>query len=205
MSAMEPRIYLASRSPRRRELLAQIGVHFEPLLFRGDGRQDREALEDVLPNEIPEAYVVRVALAKAGHGVRLCQARRLPRRLVLSADTTLDVDGEIVGKPRDEADAVAILRRLAGRTHRVLTAVAVADETRQSHALSISDVRFRPLGDEEIHRYARGGEPLDKAGAYGIQGRAAMFIEEIRGSHSGIVGLPLCETALLLRRFNYPI
>ena len=205
MSAMDPRIYLASGSPRRRELLTQIGVHFEPLLFRGDARQDREVLEDVFLNEMPEAYVVRVALAKAGHGVRLCQARGLPRRLVLSADTTLDVDDEVVGKPRDEADAVAILKRLAGRTHRVLTAVAVADETRQAHVLSISDVRFRALGDEEIHRYARSGEPLDKAGAYGIQGRAAMFIEEIRGSHSGIVGLPLCETALLLRRFDYPI
>ncbi len=205
MSAMEPRIYLASRSPRRRELLAQIGVHFEPLLFRGNSRQDREVLEDVLPNEIPTDYVVRVALAKAAHGVRLCQARSLPRRLVLSADTTLDVAGEIIGKPRDEADAVAILQRLAGRTHRVLTAVAVAAESRQAHVLSISDVRFRALDHDEIVRYVRSGEPLDKAGAYGIQGRAAMFVEEIRGSHSGIVGLPLCETALLLRSFNYPI
>jgi septum formation protein len=203
--SMPPHLYLASRSPRRRELLAQIGVHFEPLLFRGSPRDDREVLEDVLPNELPVAYVCRVAQAKAGHGAQLCKMRRLPRQLVLSADTTLDVDGEIVGKPVDEADAVAILNRLAGRTHRVLTAVAVADEDRVEHVLSISEVRFRELDDEEIQHYVRTGEPMDKAGAYGIQGRAAMFVEEIRGSHSGIVGLPLCETALLLRRFNYPI
>lgn len=205
MSTMEPRIYLASRSPRRRELLTQIGVHFEPLLFRSDPRHDAATLEDQLPRETPEDYVRRVALAKAAHGVELCKLRKLPPRLVLSADTTLDVDGEIVGKPRGEADAAAILRRLADRTHRVLTAVAVADATRREQALSISEVRFRALSDDEIHRYARSGEPLDKAGAYGIQGRAAMFVAEIRGSHSGIVGLPLCETALLLRGFNYPI
>jgi septum formation protein len=205
MTALEPRLYLASRSPRRRELLAQIGVHFEPLLFRGGSRQDREVIEDTLPNELPGDYVRRLALAKASHGVQLCRVRNLPQRPVLSADTTLDVDGEIIGKPRDEADAVAILTRLSGRTHRVLTAVAVADEIRREHTLSISEVRFRALDEDEIHRYALTGEPMDKAGAYGIQGRAAMFVEEIRGSHSGIVGLPLCETVLLLRRFNYPI
>ncbi|HZV53426.1 MAG TPA: Maf family protein [Rhodocyclaceae bacterium] len=199
------RIYLASCSPRRRELLAQIGVHFEPLLFRAGGREDCEILEDPLPDEAPEDYVCRVAIAKASHGVQLYKTRGLPHRPVLSADTTLDVDGEIIGKPRNEADAVAILRRLSGRTHRVLTAVAMCHEHRTEHVLSISEVRFRVLDDDEILRYVRSGEPMDKAGAYGIQGRAAMFVEEIRGSHSGIVGLPLCETALLLRHFNYSI
>lgn len=205
MSMLPARIFLASRSPRRRELLTQIGVHFDLLLFRGDARQDPEVCEDVLPNEAADAYVCRLAMAKAAHGVRLCGWRNLPARPVLSADTTLDVDGEVIGKPRNEEDALAILRRLSGRTHRVLTAVAIAGEQRIEHALSISEVRFRVLDDDEIHRYVRSGEPMDKAGAYGIQGRAAMFVEEILGSHSGIVGLPLCETALLLRRFAYPI
>jgi len=205
MSMLPTRIFLASRSPRRRELLTQIGVHFDLLLFRGDARQDPEVCEDVLPNEAADAYVCRLAMAKAAHGVRLCGWRNLPARSVLSADTTLDVDGEVIGKPRNEEDALAILRRLSGRTHRVLTAVAIAGEQRIEHALSISEVRFRVLDDDEIHRYVRSGEPMDKAGAYGVQGRAAMFVEEILGSHSGIVGLPLCETALLLRRFAYPI
>jgi len=205
MPTQEPRIYLASRSPRRRELLTQIGVHFEPLLFRGSPRLDSEVLEDALADEAPEDYVRRVALAKADHGAQLWKKRSVSRRLVLSADTTIDVDGEIIGKPRDEADALEILRRLSGRAHRVLTAVALSDDAKTESLLSISEVRFRALADDEIRRYILSGEPMDKAGAYGIQGRAAMFVEEIRGSHSGIVGLPLCETVLLLRRFNYPI
>ncbi len=206
MSPIPPApIYLASRSPRRRELLTQIGVHYELLLFRGGGRQDAETLEDALPGERPEDYVVRVARAKAGHAVRLSRLRGLAPRPVLSADTTLDVDGVIVGKPADEAEAAAILEHLSGREHRVLTAVAVARGETVEHALSISTVRFRVLGEDEIRRYVRSGEPLDKAGAYGIQGRAAIFVEAIAGSHSGIVGLPLCETALLLRQFGYPV
>lgn len=205
MPSKEPTIYLASRSPRRRDLLAQIGVHFEPLLFRGPSRLDQEVLEDALPGEAPEDYVRRVALAKADHGSQLWQKRCLARRLVLSADTTIDVDGEIIGKPADDAEAGAILRRLSGRIHRVLTAVAISDEARTECVVSTSEVRFRDLGDDELRRYILSGEPMDKAGAYGIQGRAAMFVAEIRGSHSGIVGLPLCETVLLLRRFNYPI
>jgi septum formation protein len=124
---------------------------------------------------------------------------------VLAADTTLDLDGEVIGKPRDGDDAMAILDRLSGRSHRVLTAIAMAKDGRIEHRLSISDVRFRPVSAGEIRRYVQSGEPMDKAGAYGIQGRAATFIEEIRGSHSGIVGLPLCETALLLRDFGYPL
>lgn len=202
---IDPRIYLASRSPRRRELLAQVGVRFDLLLFRVPPREDAEVNEDWQPGEIPEAYVQRVARAKAEFGADLIARRAIVARPVLAADTTLDLDGEIIGKPRDEADAIAILTRLSGRSHRVLTAIAIAQGERIEHRLSVSTVRFRPVGADEIKRYVQSGEPMDKAGAYGIQGRAALFIEEIHGSHSGIVGLPLCETALLLRDFGYPM
>jgi septum formation protein len=202
---IDPRIYLASRSPRRRELLAQVGVRFDLLLFRVPPREDAEVNEDWQPGETPEGYVQRVACAKAEFGADLIARRAIVARPVLAADTTLDLDGEIIGKPRDEADAIAILARLSGRSHRVLTAIAMAQGERIEHRLSVSTVRFRPLGADEIKRYVQSGEPMDKAGAYGIQGRAALFIEEIHGSHSGIVGLPLCETALLLREFGYPL
>ncbi|NWG30359.1 MAG: septum formation inhibitor Maf [Rhodocyclaceae bacterium] len=205
MSTLETRIHLASQSPRRRELLTQVGVRFDLLLFRGGSRSDPETCEDALPGEAPEVYALRVAMAKARHGQKIQALRHLPQRIVLAADTTLDLDGEIIGKPRDDADALEILRRLSGRTHRVLTAVAVAHQARIESRLSISEVRFRALDEAEVRRYVASGEPRDKAGAYGIQGRAAIFVAEIRGSHSGIVGLPLCETALLLREFGYPI
>ncbi len=202
---MDSRIYLASRSPRRRELLAQIGIRFDLLLFRSGVREDAEVSEAWLPGETPEAYVARVARTKAVFGAGLLASRKVVARPVLAADTTLDLDGEIIGKPRDEADAAAILARLSGRSHRVLTAIAVARDECVEHRLSISEVRFRALSADEIRRYVHSGEPMDKAGAYGIQGRAAIFIEDIKGSHSGIVGLPLCETALLLREFGYPL
>jgi septum formation protein len=205
MTALEPRIYLASQSPRRRELLAQIGVRFDLLLFRGGSREDAATCEDPLPGEAPDVYALRVATAKAQHGSALLQARRLQIRPVLAADTTLDVAGEIIGKPVDDADATAILGHLSGRAHRVLTAIAMVHNGRIEQRLSVSEVHFRTLHATEIQRYVASGEPRDKAGAYGIQGFAAMFIEEIRGSHSGIVGLPLCETALLLREFGYPV
>lgn len=201
---MESKIYLASRSPRRRELLHQIGVRFELLLFRSEPRLDPAISEIALPGEAPEAYVVRVARAKASHGTHLIDQRHLTSHPVLSADTTLDLDGAIIGKPEDEGDAATILARLSGRSHRVLTAVAMAQGERLESVLSISDVRFRQLSSGEIRHYIASGEPMDKAGAYGLQGRAGIFIEEIRGSPSGIVGLPLCETALLLRQFGYP-
>jgi septum formation protein len=208
MTALEPRIYLASQSPRRRELLHQIGVRFDLLLFRGGARSDPQTGEDTLPGEAPDAYALRVATVKARHGAQLLALRRLPVRPVLAADTTLDVDGAIIGKPVDDADAIAILQRLAGRSHRVLTALAMATADsvgeRLVTRLSVSEVRFRALSADEIRRYVASGEPHDKAGAYGLQGRAAIFVEEIRGSPSGIVGLPLCETALLLREFGYP-
>lgn len=205
MSLIEPRIYLASRSPRRRELLHQIGVHFDLMLFRMPPREDVELSEDLLGSETPDVYVVRVARAKAAFGAKMIAQRRLQPRLLLAADTTIDMDGEMIAKPRDATDAAEILGRLSGRTHRVLTAVALTVGERIGHVLSVSDVRFRDLQAEEIRRYVASGDPFDKAGAYGIQGHAAMFVTEIRGSHSGIVGLPLCETALLLRQFGYPI
>ena len=205
MPLIEQRIYLASRSPRRRELLHQIGVSFDLLSFRAPPREDAEVSEAMLCKETPDAYVARVACAKAVHGVRLISERHMLSRLLLAADTTLDLDGEIIGKPRDQADAEDILHRLSGRSHRVLTAVALANGAHVEHVLSVSTVRFRALQSEEIRRYVMSGEPLDKAGAYAIQGYAAMFVEEIHGSQSGIVGLPLCETVLLLRRFGYPI
>jgi septum formation protein len=205
MITLEPRIYLASRSPRRRELLAQIGVRFELLMFRGVPREDPDVDEAVLSNESPEDYVVRVTLAKAQAGVNRIRERHLIPHPVLAADTTVEVDGSVIGKPGHEADAVAILQRLSGRTHRVLTAVALSDNGRTEHLISTSEVRFRPIGHDEIKRYVASGEPLDKAGAYGIQGRAAIFVEEIKGSYTGIMGLPLYETAILLRRYGYPV
>lgn len=205
MISLETRIYLASRSPRRRELLTQIGVRFELLMFRGVPREDPEVDEAVLADERPEDYVVRVTLAKARAGVRRIRERHLISYPVLAADTTVEIDGEVVGKPAHEADAVAILQRLSGRSHRVLTAVALSGNDRTEHQLNISEVRFRALDPAEIRRYVASGEPLDKAGAYGIQGRAAIFVEEIKGSYTGIMGLPLYETALLLRRYGYPI
>ena len=206
MSLASPRIYLASRSPRRRELLHQIGVHFELLTFRGGERgEDADVDETPFADEDVERYVVRIALTKAESGVRRLQWRELPAAPILAADTTLELDGEIIGKPADADEAAAILRRLSGRSHRVLTAVAMSNGCRTRYRLNVSEVRFRALSEDEIRHYAMSAEPLDKAGAYGIQGRAAIFIEEIRGSYSGIVGLPLFETADLLKEFDYAL
>ena len=197
-----PRLYLASRSPRRRELLTQIGVTFDTLFFRSDTRADAEVDETPFPGENPRVYVERVARAKAEHGVRIVTQRRLRPQLVLAADTTLEFEGEVIGKPVDVADAARILRRLAGQTHRVLTAVAVADGDRLESVVSCSEVRFGALDEATIRRYVASGEPMDKAGAYGIQGAAGAFIEHIAGSYSGVMGLPLYDTVALLRRFN---
>ena len=206
MSTLQARIYLASRSPRRRELLRQIGVNFESLVFRGGERgEDADVDEAPLPGESVERYVERLALTKAEAGCRRLRWRTLPQYPVLAADTTLAVDDEIVGKPADAEDAIAILQHLSGRTHRVLTAVALSDGSQTRCSTSISEVRFRPLDNGEIRHYVASGEPLDKAGAYGIQGRAAVFVEEIRGSYSGIMGLPLFETAQLLQAFGYSL
>ena len=165
------RLYLASRSPRRRELLTQMGVAFDTLIFRAGLRCDPQVDESVHGGEAALDYVERVARAKADHGIDLLAERRLPMRPILAADTTLEFAGGIIGKPVDDADAAAILRRLSGQTHRVLTGVAVSHEGRTEYVLSVSEVRFREIDDEEIRHYVRSGEPMDKAGAYGIQGQ----------------------------------
>lgn len=198
-------IYLASNSPRRRELLKQIHVRFEPLLFRSGARADADVNEDVLPGEDAFSYVQRVAMAKAVGGITRIGWRSLPPRLLLAADTTLELDGSIIGKPDDAEHAADILRALSGRSHQVLTAVVVSDGQRYAQRLSVSEVRFRALDEQDIRRYVASGEAADKAGAYGIQGRATLFIEEIRGSYTGIMGLPLFETAALLQEFGYPL
>lgn len=196
-------IYLASRSPRRRELLTQIGVKFEPLLFREGTRSDADTDEAVHPGEQPDEYVRRVTQIKAEAAwQRVVMRRGLQRKPVLAADTTVALAGEILGKPADRADAERILRLLSGTQHRVLTAVAVQQESRIEIAVSESLVTFGRLDDERIVAYALSGEPFDKAGAYGIQGRAGAFVERIEGSYSGVMGLPLFETANLLRKFG---
>jgi septum formation protein len=200
MATADKRIYLASRSPRRRELLKQAGIAFDLLLIRTDLRRGVDVDEAPLPGESPVAYVTRIVSDKAAAGWRHVLMRRLPAGPVLAADTTVVLEGEIVGKPDDAEHAQSILRRLSGRTHQVLTAVAVGRGAQLETALSASTVEFRELDDAEIRRYVATGEPLDKAGAYAIQGRAAVFVRAISGSYSGIMGLPLYETAELLRR-----
>lgn len=197
------RLYLASRSPRRRELLHQIGIDFDTVVFRDGMRADSETDETPLAGETPVDYVERVARAKAVHGLKIVEERRLPMRPVLSADTTLEFNGEIIGKPADMADAAAILRRLSGQTHCVLTGVAVNHLGHTEYLLSTSEVRFREIDDEEIRHYVMSGEPMDKAGAYGIQGRAGLFVEHLAGSYTGVMGLPVCETGELLKRLGF--
>lgn len=196
---LHPFVYLASQSPRRQELLKQLGVSFELLLPRPD--EDAEALEAELPGERAHAYVQRVCAAKAQAARDRLLAGSQVERPILVADTTVTIDDAILGKPVDADDAFAMLSRLAGRTHDVLTAVAVVDAQGRllPTALSVSRVRFAAVQADALRRYAAGGEPLGKAGAYGVQGRAAEFIEHIDGSYSGIMGLPLFETAALLR------
>jgi septum formation protein len=196
-------IYLASRSPRRRELLAQIGVKFEPLLFREGPRQDADTDELVRPGEQPDEYVRRVTQLKSEAAwQRVVMRRGLQRKPVLAADTTVAIAGEILGKPQDRADAERILKTLSGTQHRVLTAVALQFENRFEVAVSESLVTFTALDAERIAAYVQSGEPFDKAGAYAIQGRAAAFVERLEGSYTGVMGLPLFETANLLRRFG---
>lgn len=203
---MNPRIYLASRSPRRRELLRQIGVPFDVIAFRnGERGADADVDERPVHGESPARYVERLALSKAEAGVRRSLWRNMARQPVLAADTALEVDGEIIGKPVDPAQAARILARLSGSRHRVLTAVAISDGERTRSRVSVSEVKFRELSADDIRNYVASGEPMDKAGAYAIQGRAATFIEQIHGSHSGIMGLPLYETAQLLNEFGYSL
>jgi septum formation protein len=195
-----PILYLASKSPRRQTLLAQLDVAFETLLLREAVGRDRDVTEVSGDGEAPADYVLRIARTKAEIGALRMHNRKLAERPVLGADTEVVLDGAVFGKPRDADDAARMLKRLSGRTHHVLTAVALRHGDSTAVELSSSRVTLRRLAAAEIERYARSGEPLDKAGAYAIQGRAAAFVSRIEGSYSGIVGLPLCETALLLAR-----
>lgn len=202
MVPLERGVYLASRSPRRRELLSQIGVRFHLLLFRARPGEPAEVDENPLDGEAPDAYVVRLARAKAEAGWRRMLQRNLPPGPVLAADTTVAADGRIYGKPVNRDDAAAMLRAFAGRSHEVLTAVAVQHDDWIESVLSRTEVRFKPLSEGEIAAYVESGECDDKAGAYAIQGRAARFVAELRGSYSGVVGLPLYETGQLLDRLQ---
>ena len=190
-----PDLYLASSSPRRCELLRQIGVDFATVTAAVD--------ETPLDGEAPCNYVERLALAKARAG--WSYSSTAARRPVLGADTTVVCDGINMGKPSDMADAVAMLMRLSGRTHPVISAVAVVQGERSATRVVITEVRFRELSVVECEAYWETGEPVDKAGAYGIQGYAAVFVEAISGSYSNVVGLPLLETAELLAEFSVPI
>ena len=190
-------IYLASQSPRRSQLLEQIGVAHKLLLPGLD--EDAESLEAVHGAEAPARYVARVTGLKLDAAVLRLQRQDLPDAPVLCADTTVCLGRDLLGKPKDKADAVRILQRLGGQSHRVLTAVAVQQGARRVAAVSESWVRFAPMSLAQIQAYVATGEPMGKAGAYGVQGRAAAHIEQIRGSYSGIMGLPLFETASLLR------
>lgn len=199
-------IYLASRSPRRRELLAQIGVRHEPLLFREGRREDTDTDEAVLPGEQPDDYVRRVTRQKAASAWQRVTLRRgLQRKPVLVADTTVALASEVIAKPADREDAARILRLLSGTQHRVLTAVAIQLEQRLEMAVSESLVTFAPLDEARIAAYVQSGEPFDKAGAYAIQGRAGAFVQRLEGSYSGVMGLPLYETANLLRLFGVTV
>jgi septum formation protein len=199
------RVYLASRSPRRRELLAQIGVSFELLLLREDAVRGVDVDESQVPGEDPHDYVLRISHSKAETGWQRVQQRRLPHYPVLAADTAVVLGDRIMGKPANREEAVEMLQALSGKTHQVLTAVAVANGGRVEQRLSASAVRFGDLAELAIRRYVMSGEPLDKAGGYAIQGHAAAFIEKIEGSYSGVMGLPLYETAELLANFGLEV
>ena len=205
MALPENRIYLASRSPRRRELLKQIGVNFEIVLMRETLPRPADVDETPEKGESPTDYVCRIARAKAEAGwMRLVQ-RGLPLKPLLVADTVVAFKGNIFGKPDNPAHAEEMLTTLSGQTHQVLTAVAVAAQDKIQECLSTTTVRFRDISQSEITSYLNSSESYDKAGAYAMQGKAAVFIIEISGSYSGVLGLPLFETAQLLEKFNINI
>lgn len=200
-------IYLASQSPRRRQLLEQLGVRHELLLPNVDGDlvEDAEGLEAVRPGEAPATYVARVTGLKLDAALARLKRRGLPSAPVLCSDTTVALGRRIYGKPDDAAHACAMLAELSGRTHRVLTAVAVQQGRRRLAVVSESKVTFAPLTAAQIKAYVATGEPLGKAGAYGVQGRAAAHISHLSGSYSGIMGLPVFETAELLRALGWKL
>lgn len=199
MKLPERKIYLASKSPRRRELLRQIGIEFEILQLRDHTTRGPDVSEAVRPDELAQDYVARVCNEKAFYAWQMMQKRRLTIRPVLAADTTVVIDGKILGKPADTAEAAAMMRQLSGRTHQVMTAIALRHHEQAWQLTQISEVTFADLSEPTIARYCATHEPYDKAGGYGIQGLAAVFIRHISGSYSGIMGLPLCETTQLLQ------
>jgi septum formation protein len=198
-------VYLASKSARRQELLRQLGVDFTPLLMREAPGRRRDVVEIPRKGEQPLDYIKRIARTKAVVGWTQMGRRGLAPKPVLAADTEVVLDGSVFGKPGDAADAVAMLRRLSGKTHEVSTGVAVRWNTQIMLAVSSSRVTFRALDHDEIDRYVATGEPFDKAGAYAIQGRAATFISHLDGSYSGVMGLPLFETAEMLSKIGFQV
>ena len=199
-SSVNKFIYLASQSPRRRQLLEQLGVEHQLLL--PDLEEDSEALEALRPHEAPAAYVQRVTQLKLDAALLRLKRRGLPLAPILCSDTTVALGRAIFGKPIDDLDACRMLTDLSGRTHRVLTAVALGTARKREQVLSVSRVTFASLTAAQIGQYVSSGEPIGKAGAYAVQGRAAAFISHMSGSYSGIMGLPMFETAALLRSFG---
>ena len=191
---MIKQLILASTSPRRKELLQQIGVRFEQINI--------DINEDVLAFEDPQEYVLRLAADKAAAGFQSLTHEQQASHVVLAADTTVVCEGEILPKPESFEHAKKILQQLSGREHQVMTAIGLHSQDRSCQQVVLTKVKFRSLSDVEIAVYWQTGEPLDKAGSYGIQGLGAVFVEAIDGSYSNVVGLPLCETALLLNQFN---
>jgi len=200
---MKKFVYLASQSPRRRQLLEQLGVAYELLLPAAD--EDAEALEVVLPNEAPLSYVQRVTQLKLDAALQRLRDRKLPPAPVLCSDTTVALGRTILGKPANDADAKHMLATLSGKTHRVLTAVALGTARARQQAVSISRVTFAPMTPAQIRAYVASGEPMGKAGAYAVQGKAAAYISSLSGSYSGIMGLPMFETAQLLQAFGFKL
>lgn len=196
----ENKIYLASKSPRRRELLHQAGIEFDLLLLRDAAPRGPDVTEIVLPGEAPEAYVSRVTQEKADKAWEIMHLRKMLPRPVLAADTTVVLGKQILGKPADKQEAIQMLSMLAGQTHQVLTSIAVHSVLGRATVTQCSEVSFAKLDEQQILAYCNSNEPYDKAGGYGIQGAAARFISHITGSYSGIMGLPLFETCQLLRQ-----
>lgn len=200
-----PSVYLASRSPRRQELLRQLAVEFDELLLREAAGRRRDIVEAPRAGEPPLEYVKRIARLKASMGWHRMGRRGLAPRPVLAADTEVVLDGAALGKPADAAAAVAMLAALSGHTHEVITALAIRWHAQLSLAVSTSRVTFRAIPHDEIERYVATGEPLDKAGSYAIQGKGAAFVQHLEGSYSSVMGLPLFELAEILARLGFPV
>ena len=207
MPSLDKHIYLASRSARRRDLLKQMGVNFEMLLLREGAGRDADFDESQIGNELPRDYVIRVARLKAEAGWLRLEQRRLMRHPVLAGDTTVAFNNVILAKPKDREDAVAMLKQLSGTVHHVYTAVAVKFHDAMQEALSVTEVRLRELSDDEIRRYVATGDPMDKAGAYGIQGYGATIVERVDGDYFAVMGLPLQRLVRLMQelgvRYNF--